>query len=87
MHLKNERNPVWLQHRYTMLRIIYYRNLNLSVGDQEIPRDQAYRMRNSTFNPNNVGRFCKKKKKEEEEEGAMTEVERKPGMGFIEAKL
>ena len=56
------------------------------MGDQEIPRDQAYRMRNSTFNPNNVGRFCKKKKKKKLE-GAMTEVERKPGMGFIEAKL
>lgn len=53
------------------------------MGDQEIPRDQVYRMRNSTFNPDNVGRFCKKKKIE----GAMTEVERKPGMGFIEAKL
>ena len=50
------------------------------MGDQEIPRDQVYRVRNSTFNPDNVGRFCKGKL-----EGAMTE--RKPGMGFIEAKL
>ena len=28
-----------------------------------------------------------KKKKKKKLEGAMTEVERKPGMGFIEAKL
>lgn len=52
------------------------------MGDQEIPRDQVYRVRNSTFNPDNVGRLCKGKL-----EGAMTGVERKPGMGFIEAKL
>lgn len=41
-----------------------------------------YRVRNSTFNPDNVDRFCKGKL-----EGAMTEVEKNPGMGVIEAKI
>lgn len=41
-----------------------------------------YRVRSSTFNPDNVDRFCKGKL-----EGAMTEVEKEPGMGVTEAKI
>ena len=62
------------------LRIIYYRYLNLSGSMKFL--EIKNRVRNSTFNPDNVDRFCKGKL-----EGAMTEVEENPGMGVIEAKI